>query len=64
MPPSERIILGVKSDTSGPNKDPPTIYTTPERTITTRDTSSIDYNDSDEELGDLIYQQSRTTKVR
>ena len=64
MPPSERIILVVKSDTSGPNKGPPIIHTTPECTITTRDTSSIDNNDSDEELGDLIYQQSRTAKAR
>ena len=64
MPPSERIILGVKSDTSGPNKGPPTICTNPEHTITTRDTSSIDYNDSDEEFGDLIYQRSRTTRAR
>ena len=49
----------MRSDGSVSNQGPRAIRLVPERTTTPRD-ASIDDNDSDEELGDLIWKSSRT----
>ena len=59
---TETRVLVLKSDDYASNQGPPTVSSLPERTTTARDTS-IDDDDRDEELGDLIWKSSRTAKA-
>ena len=54
----------MKSDSSAPPQGPPTIRSIPKHTITVRHASSIDDDDSNEEIGHLIYQSMRTARAR
>ena len=54
----------MKSDSSAPHQGPPTIRSIPKHTITVRHASSIDDDNSDEEMGRLIYQSIHTARAR
>ena len=54
----------MKSDSSAPPQGPPTIRSIPKHTITVRHASSIDDDDSDEEIGRFIYQNIRAARAR
>ena len=54
----------MKSDSSAPHQGPPTIRSIPKHTITVRHAPSIDDDDSDKEMGCLIYQSIHTARAR
>eukprot|EP00579_Thalassiosira_antarctica_P002039 CAMPEP_0201871232 /NCGR_PEP_ID=MMETSP0902-20130614/4201_1 /ASSEMBLY_ACC=CAM_ASM_000551 /TAXON_ID=420261 /ORGANISM="Thalassiosira antarctica, Strain CCMP982" /LENGTH=111 /DNA_ID=CAMNT_0048397163 /DNA_START=136 /DNA_END=468 /DNA_ORIENTATION=- len=60
--PTETRILASKSDGSASNQGPSTIRSITERTTAAWD-ASINGDDSDEELGGLIWKSSRTAKA-
>ena len=62
--PSLKTILVMKSDSSAPNQGPPTIRSITNDPITVRHASSIDDDDSDKEIGHLIYQSFHTARAR